>query len=403
MSSCVARQPIFNKSLNIYGYELLYRDNSSSSGYTGADGDMATSETIANTFHEIGVERVTGGKRAFVNFTEKLLLSNVATILPRHILIIEILENILPTPEILETCAKLRKQGYKLALDDFIFEPQFLPLLNVADIIKVDFLSTPMRVINKYAAVLKNKDIILLAEKVESQDIFDQAMEMGFSLFQGYFFSKPAIVEASERQLSPLKLNCLELIRLSHDPNVNFERISSVIKRDVALSYRLFRVVNSAFFGLSYSIQNVKQALTFLGMNEVKKWITLISLAEMTEGKPDELIRISLIRGRFLEILGSSLNRVSNLEDLYLLGIMSLIDAIMDMELSEILGMMHISPNITGPLITRSGLYGELLSLVIHYEKSEWDEALALADKYKITESTLNNAYLAAVDWASIY
>ena len=398
MGSCVARQPIFTKKLNIYGYELLYRSAASSSSFSNDNEDQASSETIINSFHQTGIENVTGGKRAFVNFTQKLLLDGVATILPSRILVVELLENIRPSDIVLDACRKLRERGYQIALDDFVLEPEFFPLLQVADIVKIDFLESPMNQIERFAYALSKTPTILLAEKVETQEIFDKASDMGFSLFQGYFFAKPVIVTGA-KAITPLKTSCMQLIRLALSPNINFSRISDIIKHDVALSYRLLRVVNSAFFGLRYTVKNIRQALAILGMDEVKKWITLISLAEIKDDKPDELIRISLIRAKMMEVIGPVAN-INKLDDLFLIGLMSLMDAIMDMEMQEIVAQTSLSPNIAGPLMTGEGSYGDLLSLVIHYEKSEWDEALALAEQYGIPDDVLSKAYIEAIEWS---
>ena len=400
METCIAKQPIFNRKLNIFGYELLYRETASSLSYTASDGDSASSKTIMHSFHEIGIERITGGKRAFINFTEKLILDRVATILPNKVLVVELLETISPSPSILDACTMLQRQGYMIALDDFIFEADYMPLLAVADIVKVDFLSTPMEKIKLLTAAVKKHPVRLLAEKLETQEAFETALEMGFSLFQGYFFSKPVIVP-SDTKLTPLKVNCIQLIRLALEPNVNFTKIADIIKHDVALSYRLLRVVNSAFFGLRYTVKNIRQALAILGMDEVKKWITLISLAEMKDNKPDELIRMSLLRAKMMELLAPKANLTKSIDDLFMLGLMSLMDAIMDLPIDEIVSRTNISPNIAHALVTHEGDYGRLLSLVICYERSYWDEAFALAEQYNISPQDLFNIYMAAIDWSN--
>lgn len=402
MFSFVARQPIFNEALNIFGYELLYRSKEKSTSYDGVDASAASSETIASSFHEIGIEKVTNGKRAFINFTEKLLIANVATILPSKILVIELLEDILPTPEVLSTCAQLRKKGYMIALDDFIIEPEFLPLLDVADIVKIDFLETPRPVIEDFVRNFSASNVKLLAEKIETYDDFEFAKSLGFSLFQGYFFSKPVIV-SSEVKLSPHRINCLRLMHLSFDPDVDFVKISKILKQDVALSFRLLRVVNSAFFGLRYSVNNIKQALAILGMDEVKRWITLISMTEMQEDKPDELIYMSLIRARMLELLGPSVGMSNRVEDLFMLGLMSLMDAIMDTSFEELAKMTQISDELLSAIVDKTGRYGDLLSLVIHYERSEWDKAFELATKLKLKEEEIVNRYLDAISWSGTF
>lgn len=399
MGSCIARQPILNTNLRIYGYELLYRDNPLSSVFDDTDADYASSETIMNSFHEMDIERVTGGKRAFVNFTEKLLLDGVATILPSKVLVVELLESILPTPEVLDACKKLKRKGYTIALDDFVLEPEYVPLLKVADIVKVDFLSTEMERIEQFAQSVKDTHIRLLAEKLETAEDFQAAKDMGFTLFQGYFFCTPSIVTTNV-EINPLKLTSMELIRLSCDPNVDYVKIAEIIKHDVALSYRLLRVVNSAFFGLRYTVSNIRQALLILGMNEIRKWITLISLSRLTDDKPDELITMSLIRAKFLELISHNVGLSREADDLYMFGLMSLMNAITDMPFEEIVKLTNISSNIADPLIKRHGTYWDLISIIIHLERSEWDSFFKVAEMYNLSEAQIAGAYMDAIEWA---
>ncbi|MDR1588686.1 MAG: HDOD domain-containing protein [Oscillospiraceae bacterium] len=399
MSAYVARQPIFNGNLEIYGYELLFRDEAESNQFTDVGGDAASSETIVNSFHDIGIERITDGKRAFVNFTEKLLLDKVATILPSKILVIEVLETILPTKEILAVCSELRTMGYLIALDDFILSPEYMPFIEVADIIKVDFMSSPMDEIEAFAKSIKTRPIRLLAEKIETYEIFEAAKRMGFRLFQGYFFSKPVIMK-SRGVLGPLKVNCMRLIHLSIQPDVNFSKIADIIKQDTALSFLLLRVVNSAFFGMRYKIKGIRQALAILGMTELKKWITIISMTRLKDNRPGELITIALIRARFLELAAPLAGIKSDAENLFMIGLMSLMDAIMDMPLADILQETSVSDEISETLLTRTGKRGDMLSMIIAYEYSEWDTAQELAGKCSLTMSKVSTLYIDSIEWA---
>lgn len=230
--------------------------------------------------------------------------------------------------------------------------------------------------------------------------MFEYAKSLGFSLFQGYFFSKPVVMTTAPK-LVPVMLNCISLIRLAMSENVNYTQIENIIKKDVALAYRLLRVVNSAFYGLPYTVKNVRQALAILGMSEVRKWITLISLSEIRENKPDELIRMALIRARFLELIASKAGLRSSEEDLFMIGLMSLMEAIMDMSMEAIIEQTNLSPNITQPLITREGPLGRLLQLVTDFEASRFDEALAIAKDFRLSEETVSKTFLEAITWAT--
>lgn len=400
MESCVARQPIFNKSMKIFGYELLYRfDNESTSFQGEVSSDTATSETIFNSFHSIDIQKVTNKKYAFINFTERLLLDEVATLLPSELLVIEILENIQPTEEVLNACKSLKSKGYLLALDDFVLKQEFAPFLPLAGIIKVDFLNTPIEVIKRSIPEMKKYKAQLLAEKLETNKDFELAKSLGFTLFQGFFFSKPVIVN-TVKKLSPLDLNKIQLIKLAFDPNVNYPKIAEIIKHDTALTFRLFRVVNSVYFGIGYKVNSVRQALSILGMNEIKKWITLISMSQICSGKPSELITMSLIRAKFMELIAPRAGLASSSEDMFLVGLMSLMDVITDNPMEEIVRLTCISSSIADPLLQKTGMIGDILSLITYYEDSNWTEVQNIAIKYGISIDKISQAYLQAVIWS---
>ncbi|MDR1217021.1 MAG: HDOD domain-containing protein [Oscillospiraceae bacterium] len=396
----MARQPIFDSKLNILGYELLFRESTEATAFTDVGGDTASSETIRNSFHDIGIEKITNGKLAFVNFTEKLLLDKVATILSNKILVIEVLETILPTPEVLATCSELRELGYTIALDDFILSPEYMPLIDVADIIKVDFLSTSIEDIEEFVHTLKGRPIKLLAEKIETYEVFEAAKNMGFKLFQGYFFSKPVIIR-SKGALEPMKVNCMRLIHLAANPDVNFTKIAEIIKQDTALSFLLLRVVNSAFFGMRYKIKGIRQALAILGMIELKKWITIISMSRIKDNKPGELITMAIVRARFLELAAPLTGLKKEAENMFMIGLMSLMDAIMDMPLPDIIRETSVSEEISEALLTRYGVRGDLLSIIVAYESCQWDTAYAMAEKRGLTMDAVFKLYMAAIEWAN--
>jgi EAL and modified HD-GYP domain-containing signal transduction protein len=353
-----------------------------------------------NSFLDIGIEKVTNGKRAFVNFTEKLLLDEIATILPSSVLVIEVLETVEPTPEIIAACSNLRERGYIIALDDFIIEPRYMPLIAVADIIKVDFLASSMDEITNFAGLMKGKPIRLLAEKLENNEMFETAKKLGFDLFQGFFFSKPVVLQ-QQKGVSPLKINCMQLIRYSLDPDVNYNDMAAIFKQDTVLSYMLLRVVNSAFFGLRYTVSSIRQALAILGMDELKKWVTMISMSRLRDNKPTELITMALVRARFLEHLGPKAGISKNTENLFMVGMLSLMDVIMDIKMEDVIIQTSVAPDIAEAVLTKDGKYGNLLSLIISYEVSAWDKVTEIAAAEGISMDDINMIYIEAIDWAA--
>lgn len=401
MASCIAREPVFNKSQKVFGYKLQYREDPDALPADIEDVEVTSSQTIIHAFHDIGIQKVTGGKRAFVSFTENYLYEQVATLLPNKILVVELREDIEPTPEVLDMCRLLHHRGYTIAIDNFDLKAPSFPLLEIADIINLNFSTLQLNQISIFAQNVKDRDFKLLAKEIETNEQFQNAKKLGFALFHGNFFSRPADDVPAEIALSPLKTNCLQLIRLALDPTANYTKVANIVKRDVALSYKLLRVVNSAFFGLKYSVRNIKQALAILGMDDLKKWITLISMTQMTDNKPDELVSMSLIRARFLELIAPSAGMARDTEELFMLGLMSMMDAITDAPFTEIIRLTNVSHDIAESLLTHRGKYGQLLEMIIHYDHGEWDECFSIASDYNLSDEQVVNAYLDAIEWSS--
>ncbi|HHU22259.1 MAG TPA: HDOD domain-containing protein [Clostridiales bacterium] len=396
MFDCVACQPIFNTKKDIYGYELLYRADVSSEKYDATDGSSATRDVLVTAFSDIGIDKITGGKKAFVNFTSDLILEELPLIIPSRILVVELLEDIQPTEEMLMACTRLKERGYIIALDDFIYTEGYEPLIELADIIKVDFLNSSEGYIGDLAKKVKsNPRKVLLAEKIETYEAFEMARALGFTLFQGFFFCKPAIATSS--RVDAMRLSKLQLIRSIADPEINFADLAEIIKRDVVLSYRLLKIVNSAYYGLNYSVTGILHALTILGLNDIRKWVSLIVLNQTKSSKPSELIRMALIRGIFMESLARNINEYRSAESYFLIGLFSLADAIMDVSIETIMKETHLSSEISEPLITQKGEKAELLQIIKHIERAEWDEAMEICNKYNIDGDKVYKLYVEAI------
>ena len=393
MFECVASQPIFNTKTEIFGYELLYRAGQDSTGYDAADANSATRDVIVTAFSDIGIEEITGGKKAFVNFTADLILHDTPLMLSNNILVVELLENIRPTEEVLAACRKLKKRGYLIALDDFVYSEEYEPLIKLADIVKIDFLNcSEMEIKTQVRKISSGRRKILLAEKVETYGDLEFARSLGFTLFQGFFFCKPKI--NSSKSIDTLKISKLMLLKYIADPDVSFFDLANVIKRDVVLSYRLLKIVNSAYYGLKYSITGILHALTILGLDEIKKWVSLILLSEIKATKPNELIRAALVRGMFMEKLAVHLKKRKNRDEYFMVGLFSLSDAIMDSPMEFILRQSHLSPEICEPLITGQGQMAELLQIIVHIEQAQWDEAKIISEQYGIEQRRVNRIYI---------
>lgn len=398
MDVFVARQPIFDRKQKVYGYELLYRlgkDNF----YSGSDGDKATAEVIANSFLLIGMEPLTGGKRAFINFTGNLLKNELPALLPKESVAIEILENIDIDQSVVEACQRLKMLGYPLVLDDFVLDEKYIPLIKLADIIKIDFLDCDIE--QKMAAIRRSgtANVQLLAEKVETHEAFKQAYAMGYDYFQGYFFSEPVIMSGTD--IPGYKLSYLRMLKEVNMPDLDFDRLEEIVKQDVSLSYKLLKYINSAAFGMKSRIKSIKHALVMLGTLEVKKWANLIILRGLGEDKPGEIMTGSIIRAKFGELLAGPLGMTSKSSDLFLMGMFSMIGAFISRPLVDILSELPISPEIKEALLGQEGLYQDIYQLILSYEKANWEGFLAYASKLGLEPAIVPDFYLQSLTWAN--
>ncbi len=394
----IARQPIFDRQERLFAYELLFRSGFNNF-YDQIDGDYATSKTIMNSFVMLGMDSLTGGKKAFVNFTRNLLIKEVAAIFPKGLLGVEVLETIEPDDTVISAIKNLKKSGYLIVLDDFVLKPGYQSLVELADIVKVDFRLSNEQERDHIISTVSRPRLRFLAEKVETPEEFRYAREMGFSYFQGYFFSKPVII--SRKDIPGYKLIYLQVIQAINDPMVEFEQLEHIVKRDVSLTYKLLRFINSASFGFQTRIQSIKQALTLLGMKEFKKWVSLIALSGMGEDKPEELVVNAMVRARFCENIAPLIGRKNESSDLFLLGMFSMIDAFIDQPMEEILGELPLSDLIKTALLGENNVYRLVLGLITAYEAALWDDAQVYMDRLGIEQDRLPDIYVSSLEWAT--
>lgn len=394
----VARQPIFDRSKKLFAYELLFRSGFDNY-FVNQNGDFATSQTILHSFVTLGIDLITGGKPAFINFTRNLILDETAIIFPRELLAIEVLESIEPEHDIIEACKKIKKRGYLLILDDFEYRPELQPLVDLSDIIKIDFRSTKKSERPGVISRFNGSRIKLLAEKVESVEEFLEARELGFSYFQGYFFCKPNIIEGKE--IPGYKLNYLQILREVNEPDVEFDTLEHIVKRDVSITYKLLRFINSAAFGFHAKIQSIRQALTLLGLIEFKKWVSLVALSGLGEDKPEELTVNSLMRAKLCEFIAAKMKIHNKGGDLFLLGMFSNIDAFIDLPMEGILSELPLSDEIKNALNGGSNQFRDILDTVIAYEKGDWERWAIHLSKLDIGQQEFPEIYASTVDWVN--
>lgn len=396
----VARQPIFDRRMRVCGYELLYRGDMARET-PEFDGDKATSEVILNSFYNSDIEKIVGEKRAFINFTHNLLKREIPQMLSRDKIIVEVLESVIIDNDVIRACKNLKEEGYILALDDFIFENLqfFNPILPYIDIIKVDFIQTKFCTVKRsIMKSLAKKNKKFLAEKVETQEEYREAVKLGFEFFQGYFFEKPYVVIGKD--LEPYKVSFMQMIAEVNDTQ-DFEKMAQIVSQDLALSYKLMRLINSPFYGLGNTVRSARQALVMLGLEEIKKWVTLLMLKDAGKDKPDEVMRISLIRAKFAEKLGEDFKIRGRESELFLMGLFSTLDAVFDKPQEEIANLLPLEGDILEAYKLESdSIFGKMLKVIKDYKKGAWEDSDEILEELDLAHQKINRKLFESIIWA---
>lgn len=390
----VGRQPIYRRNMDVYAYELLFRGrHEDEAGVT--DGDKATSEVLYNTFVEIGVDEIVGRHRAFVNLTPSFLLGEYPLPTTEGQLVLEVLEDTPVTEEIVNAVTNLRARGYTIALDDFVYQPHLEPLVRQADIIKIDLMQLGEGELEEHVERLSGNGTRLLAEKVETHEEFHRCRELGFDLFQGFFFCRPEVVRGNH--LPTNRVAIAELLSALQDPEVELATLERLISRDVTLSYRLLRLINSAYFNLRREVDSVGRALMLLGLDAVRNWATLLTLSSV-EDKPTELVRTAVVRARLCQNLGATVDPETGSDLYFTVGLFSTLDALLDQPLEAVLGQLPLSQPVASALLERGGIPGAVLDCVLAYERGDWDSVEH--NTCGIAPGSVRDGYLDAVHWA---
>jgi c-di-GMP-related signal transduction protein len=393
----LARQPILNRSRELFAYELLFRSSLQNS-CDGLNLEMASTSVLDTSFL-IGFEKITAGHPMFINCPRDFLLRDYVSLFPPKSVVVEILESVKPDQEIVDVCRRLKQTGYTIALDDFVDSPEWAPVVEIADIIKVDFRLTGRVEQSAIVARYAGKKIRMLAEKVETQEEFAAATQMGYSLFQGYFFCRPEMMQ--HHDLPASKLAYLELLHAATALEFDIQKLALKIKHEPSLTFRLLRYLNSAAFGLRAEVHSVAHALSLLGERELRKWIAVVSVGVLADGKPDELMVVPLVRGRFCELLAPLAGMAGHASDLFLLGLLSVMDAILDKPLDSILAELPVRKEIKDALQAQTGLYWQLLEIAIAHERADWEKVSALVSETGMEEEKVSSLYVSAVDWST--
>ncbi|MDF2152470.1 EAL domain-containing protein [Vibrio sp. CAU 1672] len=393
--SYVARQPILNREKKTVGYELLFRDGPKNT-FPEVEPELATSRLLSDHFLSTHYNTL-GDKLGFVNFPYQSLVNLVPILFPKDSLVIEVLEDCEPTDELLEAIRQLAEAGYKIALDDFVPTKAWKRFLPYVSLIKFDIRIVPISKAAVYINSLHAFEIEFLAEKVETYEEFEQALNAGFSYFQGYFFSKPEMIQ--KKRLNPYFLTVVQLCKHIADEPIDFSQLEQLFSMDVTLSYKLLTYVNSGCT-LTTNIKSFRQALVYLGEDRLRRFISLVAIASVHEDKPDSLYSLATQRARMCEILLSQMNTRYDPGQAFLTGMFSLLDSLLDQPLEDVIENIPVDAEIKQALICRKGVLGYLLSMIVAYEQADW----ALTEKYckalKLTDAQIAKAFSQSTAWA---
>jgi len=405
----IARQPIFDDKLKLFAYELLFR---SSSDNVFRAHKAASDSLIVDSTSLFGLQSLTGHAKAFVNLDLPALQRGAARLLPPDQVVIEILESVAPTQEVVQICADLCNDGYLLALDDYIGHPKWEPLLPLVKFLKVDFrgCDPPARaaIANRHRSKIgtdTNGDgIRLLAEKIETNDELLEARSLGYIYFQGFFFCRPTTL--STREIAGNKLNCLRLLHLVAAPEYSYDAVEDLLKTDPALVYKLLRYLNSWLVAVRSEIHSIREAIALLGEKEFRRWISVLAVVAMASDKPHELIRTALTRAFFCEALAPAIPTPAPVStqssDLFLMGLLSVTDAILDRPIEQILASLPIAPAVREALCGTRNQYRDVYDLLLAYERADWPALSAASALLAIDESIVSDCEAKARQAASI-
>jgi c-di-GMP-related signal transduction protein len=388
----VARQPIFDRAQGVYGYELLFRNGVED--YFNSDPEIA-SRALLDSSLLYGINKLCDNRLAFVNCTREVLFKDLITLLPPSQTVAEILETVEPEDRVIAACKRLKSAGYLIALDDFAPNDPRIPLCEFADIIKVDIRATRLEERAGMMRRFGSAKCKMLAEKLETPHEFHQARDMGFAYFQGYFFCRPEIVVG--REVPAGRMNYLRLLEMVSRREIDMRELEKMLKQEPSISYRLLRYLNSPVFGFSLEIKSIRHAMAVLGEREMRRWIRLIVTLGASEQKCSELVLVGLTRARFCEELSG---RLQSNSDLFLMGLLSVMDAILEVTMDVLLEQLPVEHETKAALLGQNSSLRTLYKLMLAQEAGEWAQSSELAKQLKLTDEEAASSWWQALQWA---
>ena len=389
----VARQPIMDLHGRVHAYELLFR--SGPEAFFSGDGNLATRTMLDNSVI-FGLEKLTGGLPAFVNCTAESLTEQLVDVLPASMTVLEVLETLEPTPALIEACRKLKHSGFRFALDDFIWKPELEPLVHLADYIKVDFMLLSKAERKCLHEQLRGVTVAMIAEKVETQEEYEQARDEGFTLFQGYYFCRPVLMK--NRKVPSNRFSHIGILELLKADSLNLNKLSQLVKRDASLTYRLLRLVNSPIFAMRQEIRSIETALLVVGEETFRRIAMLAITSELCSNQPLEVLRMAFVRGRFCELAARVCAKDAT--EQYLLGILSLLPAMLRIPMEMLTPELPLRGEIRLALDGKSNEERALLQWLEANENGDWEACDAVIQAHRLDQDKLLACYAEAVVWA---
>ncbi len=392
----IARQPILDTGHSIIAYELLFRHSEhAQSAHVASDVDAGIS-VIANALCNMGTEWLLKGKKAFINMEADMLMSSFSSLLPKENVVIEVLETVKATEEILERIRELKKEGFRFALDDYNHHVDAEPFLPFADYVKLDVLTYSPDELSTVVKTLRKFPVKLVAEKVETLEQFKHCKSLGFDFFQGYYFARPETLV--EKIINPVHATVLELLEKVRQGS-DVKDLESLFKKDVALTFKLMRYINSAGFGLSCEVQSIRHAVSILGMQPLYRWLTLLLVTAGSNATSPAQARTAITRGRLCELLGKSSLPRSDQDNLFIVGVFSLLPAMLEMTMDQVLERVVIPEKIADALTDRTGLYGPFLALSEAVESGDANRLEDLTTSLMLSPDQVSEAHLQSLAW----
>ena len=394
MEVFVARQPIFDKDREVFGYELSFRSGFETY-YQALQSDTSDVDLLAY----VNFGEWTAGKKGFVSFPKELLLMELPILFPSDATVVVLPEPTDPVDETLQRCRELKDYDYTLAIEGPVARLLDNAYLDVADLAIVDFAKTSVEDRQGVYEQLQAKGKKALAQNVETAEEFSQAAAWGYAYFHGEFFARPVV--RADQEIAANKLTYLQLLREVNGAALSYDEIAALVEQDVALTYKLLRFMNSAWFGLKFEVNSVRHALVLLGPKEIKRWVSLVAVRSTGEDKPQELLIRSLTRAKASEQIGMLVGMDNHASELFLMGMFSVMDALADKPMDEILQRLPLSEDIKSALLKGEGAYRDVYRAVLAYERGEWDELANAAGVLKLEETELPELYRSALKWAA--